>query len=82
MAYFSLASLFQIGLLLIFICWTTESSGAAFSLEEEFKQLKVKLSKNSNFIFTLILKFFNNHSLLLFNFNLRIDSNERNCQEF
>ena len=40
MAHFSFASLFQIGLLLIFICWTTESTGAAFSLEEEFKQLK------------------------------------------
>jgi hypothetical protein len=40
MAHFSFASLFQIGLLLIFICWTKESSGASFSLEEEFKQLK------------------------------------------
>ncbi len=41
MAHFSFASLIQIGLLLIFICWTKESSGASFSLEEEFKQLKV-----------------------------------------
>jgi hypothetical protein len=40
MAHFSFASLFQIGLFLILICWTTESTGAAFSLEEEFKQLK------------------------------------------
>ena len=36
MAHFSVASLFQIGLLLVFICWTKESTGAAFSLEEEF----------------------------------------------
>jgi hypothetical protein len=40
MAHFSLASLFQIGLLFVLICWTKESSGAAFSLEEEFKLLK------------------------------------------
>ena len=37
MAHFSVASLFQIGLLLVLICWTKESTGAAFSLEEEFK---------------------------------------------
>jgi hypothetical protein len=42
MAHFSVASLFQIGLLFILICWTRESTaGAAFSLEEEFKQFKV-----------------------------------------
>jgi hypothetical protein len=40
MVHFSLASLFQIGLFLIFICWTSGSTGSAFSLEEEFKQLK------------------------------------------
>jgi hypothetical protein len=42
MAHFSLVcfSLFRIGLLLVLICWTKESTGAAFSLEEEFKQLK------------------------------------------
>jgi hypothetical protein len=40
MAHFSFASLFQIGLLLIFICWTSGSTGASISLEEEFKQLK------------------------------------------
>jgi hypothetical protein len=59
MAHFSLASLFQIGLLLIFICWTKESTGAAFSLEEEFKQLKENYVRtcNLNFIFTLILKY-------------------------
>ena len=54
MAHFSVASLFQIGLLLILICWTTESTGASFSLEEEFKQFKVKLCKNFHFVFTLI----------------------------
>jgi hypothetical protein len=40
MAHFSFASLFQIGLFLILICWTKESTGSSFSLEEEFKQLK------------------------------------------
>ncbi len=40
MANFSFASLFQIGLFLILICWTKESTGASFSLEEEFKQFK------------------------------------------
>jgi hypothetical protein len=64
MAHFSLASLFQIGLLFVFICWTKESTGASFSLEEEFKQLKENYVRNQNFIFTLILKFVNNHSLL------------------
>ena len=59
MAHFSFASLFQIGLLFIFICWTKESTGAAFSLEEEFKQLKENYVRtcNLNFIFTLILKY-------------------------
>jgi hypothetical protein len=46
MAHFSFASLFQIGLLFVLICWTKESTGASFSLEEEFKQFKVKLRKN------------------------------------
>ena len=64
MANFSVASLFQIGFLLVLICWTKESTGAAFSLEEEFKQLKENYVRNQNFIFTLILKFVNNHSLL------------------
>jgi hypothetical protein len=55
LAHFSFASLFQIGLLLIFICWTTESTGAVFSLEEEFKQLKENYVRTTqNFIFTLI----------------------------
>jgi hypothetical protein len=40
MAHFSVASLTQVVLLLVFICWTTSSTGAAFSLEEEFLQLK------------------------------------------
>ncbi len=40
MAHFSFASLFPIGLLFVFICWTKESTGASFSLEEEFKQFK------------------------------------------
>jgi hypothetical protein len=40
MKQFSIVSLTQIGFLLVLICWTTGSSGAAFSLEEEFKLLK------------------------------------------
>ncbi len=56
MAHFSVASLFQIGLLFVLICWTTGSTGAAFSLEEEFKQLKENYVRNKNFIFTLIFK--------------------------
>jgi hypothetical protein len=37
---FSVASLTQVVLLLVFICWTPSLTGAAFSLEEEFLQLK------------------------------------------
>jgi hypothetical protein len=40
MAHFSVASLTQVVLLLVFICWTPSSTGAVFSLEEEFLQLK------------------------------------------
>ncbi|XP_046456552.1 uncharacterized protein LOC124203768 [Daphnia pulex] len=40
MAHFSVVSLTQVVLLLVFICWTPSSTGAAFSLEEEFLQLK------------------------------------------
>ncbi|XP_046638304.1 uncharacterized protein LOC124316415 [Daphnia pulicaria] len=40
MAHLSVASLTQVVLLLILICWTPSSTGAAFSLEEEFLQLK------------------------------------------
>jgi hypothetical protein len=41
MAHLSpVVSLTQDVLLLVFICWTPSSTGAAFSLEEEFLQLK------------------------------------------
>ncbi len=40
MAHFSVASLTQVVLVLVLICWTSSSTGAAFSLEEEFLQLK------------------------------------------
>jgi hypothetical protein len=40
MANFSAASLSKIGLILVLICYTTGSTGAAFSLEEEFLQLR------------------------------------------
>jgi hypothetical protein len=40
MAHFSVASLTQVVLLFVLICWTSSSTGAAFSLEEEFLQLK------------------------------------------
>ncbi|XP_046645838.1 uncharacterized protein LOC124336182 [Daphnia pulicaria] len=40
MAHFSAVSLTQVVLLLVFMCWTPSSTSAAFSLEEEFLQLK------------------------------------------
>jgi hypothetical protein len=52
MAHFSVVSLTQVVLLLVFICWTPSSTGAAFSLEEEFLQLKenyVRINKNFPF---------------------------------
>jgi hypothetical protein len=52
MAHFSGASLAQVGLLLVLICWTPSSTGAAFSLEEEFLQLKENYVRiNLNFLF-------------------------------
>jgi hypothetical protein len=57
MAHFSVVSLTQVVLLLVFICWTTSSTGAAFSLEEEFLQLKenyVRINLNL-FFMTLLL---------------------------
>ena len=93
MAHFSFTSLFQIGLFLILICWTTKSTGASFSLEEEFKQFKVKLcklfyiqrviydpNKNVSFRFHAENKIMSITSLFeIWNSNLAIDSNERNC---
>ncbi|EFX82829.1 hypothetical protein DAPPUDRAFT_316370 [Daphnia pulex] len=40
MAHFSVASLTQVVLLFVLICWTPSLTGAAFSMEEEFLQLK------------------------------------------
>ena len=40
MGNFSAVSLTQIGLLIVLICWTTESTSAAISFEEEIVQLK------------------------------------------
>jgi hypothetical protein len=52
MAHFSVVSLTQVVLLLVFICWTTSSTGAAFSLEDEFLQLKENYVRiNLNFFF-------------------------------
>ncbi len=48
MAHFSFTSLFQIGFIFVLICWTTESTGASFSLEEEFKQLKENYVRTFN----------------------------------
>ena len=63
MAHFSVASLFKIGLLFVFICWTKESTGASFSLEEEFKQLKENYVR-TQISFSRSLEFVNNHSEL------------------
>jgi hypothetical protein len=51
MAHFSVASLTQVVLLLVFICWTPSSTGAAFSLEEEFLQLKENYVRKFKFPF-------------------------------
>jgi hypothetical protein len=52
MAHFSVVSLTQVVLLLILIWWTPSSTGAAFSLEEEFLQLKENYVRiNLNFLF-------------------------------
>ncbi len=56
MVHFSVASLFQIGLLFVFICWTKESTSAAFSLEEEFKQLKENYVRTTGFHFHANIK--------------------------
>ncbi|XP_046646027.1 uncharacterized protein LOC124336314 [Daphnia pulicaria] len=40
MAHISVVSLTQVVLLLVFICWTSSSTGAAFSMDEKFVQLK------------------------------------------
>jgi hypothetical protein len=92
MAHFSVTSLTQVVLLLVFICWTSSSTGAAFSLEEEFLQLKENYVRiNLNFLFTLLLStvIFNLlflcliliKILILFNL-LPIDSNETSCEKF
>jgi hypothetical protein len=41
----------KIGLLLILTCWTTGSTGAAFSFEEEFLQLKENYVRKIEFDF-------------------------------
>jgi hypothetical protein len=67
MAHFSVASLTQVVLLLVFICWTPSSSGAAFSLEEEFLQLKENYVRKLKFLFhaTLMLSTIRFNWLLL-----------------
>jgi hypothetical protein len=82
MAHFSVVSLTQVVLLLVFIFWTTSSTAAAFSLEEEFLQLKENYVRiNLNFLFTRRfyvdspIHFFKYFIVLLFNL-LPIDSNE------
>jgi hypothetical protein len=84
MAHFSVASLTQVVLLLVFICWTTSSTGAAFSLEEEFLQLKENYVRiNLHFLFTRC--FSCRQSFVIFNkmlFHLPIDSNETSREKF
>jgi hypothetical protein len=83
MAHFPVASLTQVVLLLVFICWTKSSTGAAFSLEEEFLQLKenyVRIYQNFPFhhamLLLLTIKLFFIFYVLLILFHLPIDSNE------
>jgi hypothetical protein len=60
MAHFSVVSITQVVLLLVFICWTPSSTGAAFSLEEEFLQLKENYVRiNLNILFTRDASFVN-----------------------
>jgi hypothetical protein len=68
MEHFSVVSLTQVVLLLVFICWTSSSTGAAFSIEEEFLQLKENYVRiNLNFLFTrTMLLFLTVHFNLLF----------------
>jgi hypothetical protein len=51
MANFPVDLFSRISLLLVLICWTTSSTGAAFSLEEEFLQLKENYVRKSKFRF-------------------------------
>jgi hypothetical protein len=51
MANLSSASPIGIGLLFILICLTTGSTGAVFSLEEEFLQLKENYVRTIEFCF-------------------------------
>ena len=51
MVNLSASSITQIGLLLVLICWTNGSTGAAFSLEEEFLQLKETYVRTTSFRF-------------------------------
>ncbi len=83
MANFSFPSLFQIGLLFVLICWTKESTGASFSLKEEFKELKenyVRTFISFSYLISFFIHYLNNFKM--FHSNLAIDSNERNCKEF
>ena len=64
--------------------WTTGSNGAAFSLTEEFLQLKENYVRKFELmlVFTLrppILRFSSSYYL---NFNLPIESNEGNGEKF
>jgi hypothetical protein len=89
MAHFPVASLTQVVLLLVFICWTKSSTGAAFSMEEEFLQLKENYVRiNLNFLFTREafdfdspLQFIIVDVLLLFNL-LPIDPNDTSREKF
>jgi hypothetical protein len=90
MAHFSVVSLTQVVLLLIFICWTSSSTGAAFSLEEEFLQLKgnyVRINLNLFLIWHFCYRssdsicYFWCLIVMFFHF-LPIDSNETRRDKF
>jgi hypothetical protein len=57
MVHFFVTSFTQMGLLLVLICWTSSSTGATFSLEEEFRQLKENYVRKSKFRFHATLLF-------------------------
>jgi hypothetical protein len=86
MAHFSVASLTQVVLLLVFICWKPSSTGAVFSLEEEFLQLKenyVRIYQHFPFPHAmLLLSIIRFNLLFLMFFHLQIGSNDTSRDKF
>ncbi|EFX82583.1 C1q and tumor necrosis factor-related protein 5 [Daphnia pulex] len=76
MAHFSVVSLTQVVLLLVLIGWTPSSTGAGFSLEEEFLQLKENYIQMKQVVKILEAKVEQQDSLLT---SLLREKNERSA---